>query len=112
MSSLTEYAENYVNNALKQQSSSDKNEKKQLQKQMDKSRKNYIDKYISGRQLPFKKKGILNSIEKKVREDFIPILGICLGMQMMLQRSDEGKQEGLGWINGEVKKFRLNETKT
>ena len=59
MSSLTEYAENYVNNALKQQSSSDKNEKKQLQKQMDKSRKNYIDKYISGRQLPFKKKGIM-----------------------------------------------------
>ena len=58
-----------------------------------------------------KKKGILNSIEKKVREDFIPILGICLGMQMMLQRSDEGKQEGLGWINGEVKKFRLNELK-
>ena len=32
-------------------------------------------------------------------------------MQMMLQRSDEGKQEGLGWINGEVKKFRLNELK-
>ncbi len=59
MSSLTEYAENYVNNALKQQSSSDKNEKKQLQKQMDKSRKNYIDKYISGRELPFKKRGIM-----------------------------------------------------
>ena len=59
MSSLTEYAENYVNNALKQQSSSDKNKKKQLQKQMDKSRKNYIDKYISGRQLPFKKRGIM-----------------------------------------------------
>ena len=58
-----------------------------------------------------KKKGILNCIEKKVREEFIPILGICLGMQMMLQRSDEGKQEGLGWINGEVKKFRLNELK-
>ena len=32
-------------------------------------------------------------------------------MQMTLQRSDEGKQEGLGWINGEVKKFRLNELK-
>ena len=56
---LTEYAENYVKHALKQQSSSDKKEKKQLQKQMDKSRKQYIDNYISGRQLPFKKRGIM-----------------------------------------------------
>lgn len=58
-----------------------------------------------------KKKGILNCIEKKVKKEFIPILGICLGMQMMMQRSDEGKQKGLGWIKGEVKKFRLNELK-
>ena len=58
-----------------------------------------------------KKKGILNCIERKVKKEFIPILGICLGMQMMMQRSDEGKQKGLGWIKGEVKKFRLNELK-
>ena len=58
-----------------------------------------------------KKKGILNCIEKKVKKEFIPILGICLGMQMMMQRSDEGKQKGLGWIKGEVKKFRFNELK-
>tara|TARA_B100001057_G_scaffold210876_1_gene211371 strand:- start:31 stop:822 length:792 start_codon:yes stop_codon:yes gene_type:complete len=59
MTSLTGFVEDYVKHALKQESSSDLKEQKRLQKQMDKSRKNYIDKYISGRQLPFKKKGIM-----------------------------------------------------
>lgn len=31
-----------------------------------------------------------------------PVLGVCVGMQMMAQRSDEGKLPGLGWIAGEV----------
>lgn len=34
-----------------------------------------------------------------------PVLGICVGMQMMAKRSDEGVLEGLGWIDAEVKKF-------
>jgi len=34
-----------------------------------------------------------------------PVLGICVGMQMMAKRSDEGSLEGLGWIDAEVKKF-------
>jgi len=33
------------------------------------------------------------------------VLGICVGMQMMAKRSDEGSLEGLGWIDAEVKKF-------
>ena len=33
------------------------------------------------------------------------VLGICVGMQMMAKRSDEGILEGLGWIDGEVRKF-------
>ena len=49
---LTECAEDYVKHALKQQNSSNKKEKKELQKIMDKSRKKYIDNYITGRQLP------------------------------------------------------------
>jgi glutamine amidotransferase len=34
-----------------------------------------------------------------------PILGICVGMQMMANRSDEGVLNGLGWIDADVKKF-------
>lgn len=34
-----------------------------------------------------------------------PVLGICVGMQMMARRSDEGVSLGLGWIDAEVKRF-------
>jgi imidazole glycerol-phosphate synthase subunit HisH len=34
-----------------------------------------------------------------------PVLGVCVGMQMMARRSDEGELPGLGWIGAEVKKF-------
>lgn len=35
----------------------------------------------------------------------IPVLGICLGMQLMTKYSEEGNVNGLGWIDAEVKKF-------
>jgi glutamine amidotransferase len=35
----------------------------------------------------------------------VPVLGICVGMQMMANRSEEGQLAGLGWIQGEVKRF-------
>lgn len=38
-----------------------------------------------------------------------PVLGICVGMQMMARRSDEGQLPGLGWLDAEVKRF--DETK-
>lgn len=34
-----------------------------------------------------------------------PVLGVCVGMQMMAKRSDEGRLPGLGWIDAEVKRF-------
>lgn len=49
--------------------------------------------------------GILNLIEKKVLEEKVPFLGICLGMQLLFNSSEEGKQTGLGWIKGSVKRF-------
>jgi len=36
-----------------------------------------------------------------------PLLGVCVGMQMLLDRSEEGPSEGLGLIAGEVLRFRL-----
>ena len=35
-----------------------------------------------------------------------PILGICVGMQIMTRRSEEGEAAGLGWIEGECRRFR------
>ena len=37
-----------------------------------------------------------------------PVLGICLGMQLLFDRSEEGVEPGLGWINGDVRRFRFN----
>ena len=36
-----------------------------------------------------------------------PLLGVCVGMQMLLERSEEGPTEGLGLIAGDVARFRL-----
>jgi glutamine amidotransferase len=45
----------------------------------------------------------------KVKEKFTPILGICLGMQLMGNSSEEGKEEGLKWINAVTKKFNFED---
>jgi glutamine amidotransferase len=37
-----------------------------------------------------------------------PVLGICLGMQLLCNRSEEGVLPGLGWIDAEVKKFNFS----
>jgi glutamine amidotransferase len=37
-----------------------------------------------------------------------PVLGICLGMQLLLPRSEEGTRPGLGWIGGEALRFQPN----
>jgi imidazole glycerol-phosphate synthase subunit HisH len=39
----------------------------------------------------------------------VPVLGICLGMQLMCKSSEEGKLAGLGWIDGVVTQFRFPE---
>lgn len=49
--------------------------------------------------------GFKNELDDLVLKDKIPVIGICVGMQILAKRSDEGKSEGLGYINSEVKKF-------
>lgn len=53
-------------------------------------------------------KGIWEILNHKALTERIPILGICLGMQLFANNSEEGTQQGLGWIDAEVKKFRFN----
>lgn len=46
-----------------------------------------------------------SAVEKKVVEERTPVIGICVGMQMMAESSDEGVLPGLGWIKGKVRLF-------
>jgi len=52
-----------------------------------------------------KKSGVLEILNTRVIEDKIPVLGICLGMQLLTKKSEEGVEPGLGWVDAEVKKF-------
>jgi len=52
--------------------------------------------------------GFRELLEKKVLVDNIPVLGICVGMQILALGSEEGSLEGLGWISGTVKKFDVS----
>jgi len=53
----------------------------------------------------FNSSGMRKLIEQLVLEEEIPILGVCVGMQMLANSSAEGKLLGLGWVDGNVKKF-------
>lgn len=44
-------------------------------------------------------------LQQKVLVEKVPVLGVCVGCQMLMERSEEGNKEGLGWIKGEVVKF-------
>ena len=52
--------------------------------------------------------GLRDALDYQVLEKQKPVLGICVGMQMMGNRSDEGKLEGLKWIDSEILKFDEN----
>jgi len=54
--------------------------------------------------------GLIPLLEKKVKDQSIPILGVCLGMQLFAGGSEEGKEKGLGWIEGEVVKFKFQDS--
>ncbi len=55
--------------------------------------------------------GLRTGIENKVLKQKTPILGICVGMQILAEESEEGKLPGLGWIKGKVKLFDVSNIK-
>ena len=49
--------------------------------------------------------GMRNKLDELVLEKKIPIIGICVGKEWMGNRRDEGKTEGLKWIDADILKF-------
>jgi imidazole glycerol-phosphate synthase subunit HisH len=47
-------------------------------------------------------------LSKKALQDKVPVLGICLGMQLLTNGSEEAMEPGLGWINAEAIKFKFD----
>lgn len=53
--------------------------------------------------------GLIDVLKKEVLENNKPILGICLGMQLLTKHSEEGNMAGLGFIDAQTKKFELKD---
>jgi len=49
--------------------------------------------------------GMRDTLDMMVMEQHVPVLGICVGMQILARSSEEGNLPGLGWVDGVVKKF-------
>ena len=56
-----------------------------------------------------KARGVIPLLCERVRNEGVPILGICLGMQLLCHGSEEGREKGLGLLDAEVIKFKFSE---
>jgi len=54
--------------------------------------------------------GLRNALDRFVLEHRKPVLGVCVGFQMMARNSEEGSVDGLSWIDAEVKKIPVEDT--
>jgi len=52
---------------------------------------------------------LIEVLNHKALEQKTPILGICLGMQLLTNGSEEGKEKGLAWINADTIKFSFDD---
>lgn len=50
--------------------------------------------------------GFREVLDRKVLSEGVPVIGVCVGMQILGLSSEEGVLPGLGWINGTIKKFQ------
>lgn len=63
--------------------------------------------HFSRAMMKLKELDYIDILNKRVLEDKVPVLGICLGMQLLAKSSEEGDAEGLGWIDGRIEKFDI-----
>lgn len=57
-------------------------------------------------------RGLIDALQDLVLRRKVPVLGICLGMQLFAKRSDEGQLLGLGWIDGSVRKLGVKSSES
>jgi imidazole glycerol-phosphate synthase subunit HisH len=55
------------------------------------------------------RRGLVDALNERVLGDRVPVLGVCLGMQLFSKGSEEGDRPGLGWIDAETVRFALPE---
>ncbi len=48
---------------------------------------------------------LVDALHERVLSDRVPFLGICIGLQILFEHSEEGDVDGLGWIPGVVRRF-------
>jgi glutamine amidotransferase len=48
-------------------------------------------------------------LDRLVLQDRVPVLGICVGMQILAHASEEGVRSGLGWVDGSVKRLDVSQ---
>jgi glutamine amidotransferase len=52
-------------------------------------------------------RGLVELLNRRVLTDQVPVLGICLGFQLMTSHGEEGDADGLGWLGGATRRFRF-----
>jgi glutamine amidotransferase len=68
-----------------------------------------IGSFDAGRQR-LEDSGLLPVLNTRILEERMPVLGICLGMQLMTEGSEEGRLPGLGWVKGRTRRFSFTTT--
>jgi imidazole glycerol-phosphate synthase subunit HisH len=53
--------------------------------------------------------GLIEPLRQRVLEDGVPTLGLCLGMELLFESSEEGQESGLGWIGGRIERFSFSD---
>lgn len=64
--------------------------------------------HFGGAMARLKQSGIAEALQEAVVRRKAPILGICLGMQLFSDHSEEGDADGLGWIDAKTVRFRFD----
>ncbi|HEY6213189.1 MAG TPA: imidazole glycerol phosphate synthase subunit HisH [Vicinamibacterales bacterium] len=52
--------------------------------------------------------GLVPLLNRRVLDERCPVLGLCLGMQLMTRSSEEGRLPGLGWLDADTRRFAFD----